>query len=309
MCNRGRYWGIAALAVALSAAVVTPPQAGTSSEGETAGVREFMERAGGPPAGVNTVDGVVSQVFADRHMIALIELPPGHVDRMPKGDNPAPTPEEIAILKWWINQGADGTKTVKELAATPEITAAIATMAPAVAANPDATTAVAPATPAAGPNAALAAAVAALTEEFPGAVTFESRESSAVTLNAASLRGTLDDAAFAKFAPVVPYLVTADLTASKLTDQGVSDLAAAKNLRLVRLAETPVTDAAIETLLKLPALESINLYGTKVTDAGVLKLAALPKLKRLYLWQTSVTPAAVATLQEKLPNCEIVTGT
>ncbi|MCF7732147.1 MAG: hypothetical protein K9N23_10685 [Akkermansiaceae bacterium] len=246
---------------------------------------------------------------AKSHMIALIELPPGDVDRMPKGDNPAPTPEEISILKWWIDQGADGTKTVKELAATPEITAAIATLAPVVAANPDATTTVAPAAPAAGPDAALAAAVAALTKEFPGAVTFESQESSAVTLSAASLRGTLDDAVFAKFAPVVPYLVTADLTASKLTDQGVSDLAAAKNLRLVRLAETPVTDAAIETLLRLPALESINLYGTKVTDAGVLKLVALPKLKRLYLWQTPVTPAAVATLREQLPNCEIVTGT
>ncbi|MDF1551518.1 MAG: hypothetical protein P1P84_00585 [Deferrisomatales bacterium] len=65
---------IAALAVALSAAVVTPPRADTSSEGATTGVREFMEREGGPPAGVNRVDGVVSQVFADRHMIALIDV-------------------------------------------------------------------------------------------------------------------------------------------------------------------------------------------------------------------------------------------
>ena len=54
--------------------------------------------------------------------------------------------------------------------------------------------------------------------------------------------------------------------------------------------------------------ESINFYGTKVTDTGILKLAAMPNLKRLYLWQTAVTPEAVKSLQEKLPDCEIVTG-
>jgi hypothetical protein len=52
----------------------------------------------------------------------------------------------------------------------------------------------------------------------------------------------------------------------------------------------------------------VNFYGTKITDSGILKLGAIPKLKRLYLWQTAVTPAAVKALQEKLPECEIVTG-
>jgi hypothetical protein len=76
----------------------------------------------------------------------------------------------------------------------------------------------------------------------------------------------------------------------------------------VRLSETGVTDVSIDTLLKLPSLESINFYGTKVTDAGVQKLAAMPNLKHLYLWQTAVTPEAVKALKEKLPKCEIITG-
>ncbi len=74
MCNRERYFFIATLAFALIAAGVTPPQAGTSSGEATTGVRAFMEREGGPPSGVNTVDGVVSQVFADSHMVALIDV-------------------------------------------------------------------------------------------------------------------------------------------------------------------------------------------------------------------------------------------
>jgi uncharacterized membrane protein len=246
-------------------------------------------------------------------LVKLTELPLDDIDHMPPEGKPQPTPEELTVLKWWIDQGADATKTVKDLPATPAVTAALATLAPAAAATPAGSGAAAPTAPPAaaipGPDEALKTAVAALAKEFPGSVTFESQESKLVTFTAASLRGTLDDAVFAKFAPIFPQLVTADFSATKITDQAVAQLAGATKLRMLRLAATPVTDAAIETLLKLPALESINLYGTKITDAGALKLAALPNLKRLYLWQTAVTPAAVTALREKLPQCEIVTGT
>ena len=122
------------------------------------------------------------------------------------------------------------------------------------------------------------------------------------------MRGKFDDTDFGKLASVLPALVSADLSATLITDKSVSMLGAAKNLRQLRLAETGVTDAAIDSLLQLPALDSLNLYGSKVTDTGILKLASMPSLKRLYLWLTAVTPEGVKALQEKLPDCEIVTG-
>jgi hypothetical protein len=246
-------------------------------------------------------------------MIGLIELPPDDTYRMPPPGKPTLTPEELVVVKWWINQGADATKTVKELLATPESSSALAKLAPATASPatpvPAAKPVPAATTPGSAVDETLATAVAALDKEFPGAVSFESQQAPALVLSAASLRGTLDDAAFAKFAPVLPQLVSADLTATKLTDQGVASLKAATRLRVVRLGETAVTDAALDTLAQLPALESVNLYSTQVTDAGLAKLAALPKLTRLYLWQTAVSPAAVSALKEKLPACEVITGT
>lgn len=239
-------------------------------------------------------------------MVSLIELPTEDAYRMPPPGKPGMTAEEITIIKWWISQGADPTKTVKELSATGEATPALDQLA-------SATATVAPATakPTAAPAAAdeaLQLAITALDKEFPGVVSLESQQSSAVVLNGASLRDTLDDAAFARFAPVLPQLVSADLNAAKLTDQGVASLKAAPRLRVVQLAETEVTDAAIDTLVQLPELESVNLYATKITDAGFAALAALPKLKRIYVWQTAVTPAAIAALKERLPACEIITG-
>ena len=128
------------------------------------------------------------------------------------------------------------------------------------------------------------------------------------TFTAVSLRATFDDAGFSKLEKLLPYLVTLDLSATKITDRSLAMLSSAVQLRMIRVAETSITDASMDTLSKLSALESINLYGTKVSDAGVNKLAAMPNLKRLYLWQTAVTPEAIKSFKEKLPNCEVITG-
>ena len=150
--------------------------------------------------------------------------------------------------------------------------------------------------------------MATLSKQYPGAISFEAQQSSLITFTAVSLRKNFDDAGFDKLKPVISQLVTLDLSATSITDQSVGQLASAKSLRVVRLSETAVTDASIDSLLAIPTLESINLYGTKVTDVGVSRLATMPQLKHLYLWQTAVTPEAIKSLQEKLPNCQIVTG-
>ena len=253
--------------------------------------------------------GIEPGKSAASNILIRMALPKDDDEHMPPEGKPAIEDHEIAIIKWWIDNGADPKKSIKDFEVPAAIKEAIAKLTPGSApASADDSESVAPAPVAAGPNEALKASVAGISKEFPGALSFESQQSSLLTFTAVSLRGNLDDAGFKKLAPVTSQFVTVDLSATKITDQGVAQLASSKNLRLIRLAETGVTDAVIDTLLKIPSLESINLYGTKVTDAGVSKLAALTHLKRLYLWQTAVTPEAIKTLKEKLPACEIITG-
>ncbi len=244
---------------------------------------------------------------AKSHIIERIELPKDDEDHMPPEGKPAIEAHEIAVLKWWIDSGADAKKAVNEIEIPTPINEAIAKLA-AAGSTQAAQPAVKEAPKPTGPDAALQSAVSGISKEFPGALTFESQQSSALTFTAVSLRGNFDDAGFKKLEKLLPHLVTLDLSATKVTDHSIALLASASQLRMIRLAETSITDASIESLLKLPSLESINLYGTKVTDAGVSKLSALPNLKRLYLWQTAVTPEAVKALKAKLPSCEIITG-
>lgn len=250
---------------------------------------------------------------AESNIVVRMELPKDDEEHMPPEGKPDIEDHELAVIKWWIESGADPAKSLKDFDVPAPVKEALAKIAPAGGSAAPGKSEAPRETAAghgsgAGPDEALKSSVAGISKEFPGALSFESQQSALLTFTAVSLRGNLDDAAFKKLESVTPQFVTVDLSATKITDQGVAQLGSSKNLRLIRLAETGVTDATIDTLLKLPTLESINLYGTKVTDAGVSKLAAMGNLKRLYLWKTAVTPETIKTLQEKLPKCEIVTG-
>lgn len=249
-------------------------------------------------------EGIEPGNAEDSNIVYRAELPEDDEEHMPPDGKKGFDPHELAIVKWWITEGADPKKTVGELTVSDEIRAALGKLDLSVATSGE--TAAAP--KADNASAELLATVAKLGEEFPGGLTFESQSSSNLTFTGVSMRKNLTDELFAKLGPVIPKMVAIDLSASSVTDASVALLSPATDLKMVRLAETGITDAAIDTLVKLQKLESINLYGTKVTDAGVKKLSALPNLKRLYLWQTAVTPAAIGELQKALPELEIVTG-
>jgi uncharacterized membrane protein len=248
---------------------------------------------------------------AKSNVVMRSELPVDDDDRMPPDGKPGMDESELMVVKWWIDNGADPKKTLADFEVPAAIQDALSKL-PTAKASSEAAKSTADSGSTSGPAApvdeAFQTAVAGYAKEFPGALAFESQQSSLLTFTAVSMRGNLDDATFKKLEPVTAKFVSVDLSATKITDQAVSQLAAAKDLKLIRLPETSVTDACIDTLVTLPALESINLYGTKVTDAGVSKLSTMLQLKRLYLWKTAVTPEAIQALKEKLPNCEIITG-
>jgi hypothetical protein len=240
----------------------------------------------------------------DSNIVYRPELPEDDEEHMPPEGKKDIEEHELAVVKWWINEGADPAKKVGELKLTEEIRAAIGKLDLGIGASE-----VAVAEEVSDlPSDDLRATVSNLSADFPGGLSFESQSSANLTFTGVSLRKNLTDELFAKLDPVLSKMVAVDLSATSVTDASIAKLAAATNLRMVRVSETGITDASMDTLAKLTKLESVNLYGTKVTDAGVKKLTALPNLKRLYLWQTAVTPEAIAEIKKALPAVEIVTG-
>lgn len=253
--------------------------------------------------------GLVAGDAAKSNIVIRCELPIDDDERMPPDEKPGLTPEQLTVIKWWINAGASPTVKLSEAKAPADVAAIIAKQAPVVK-KPSAP---APSTSEAAPKAdnqrdALKAAMAEVQKSFPGAVQFESQDSAGLTFTAVSMRGKFSDDDTAKLGPVMTGLVSADFSSAVITDKSLALLAPAKGLRALRLSETKVTDAGMDAIAKMASLESLNIYGTEVTDAGLQKLAALPQLKKLYVWRSKVTPAGIEELKKKLPQCVIEAG-
>lgn len=259
--------------------------------------------------------GIEPGSAAKSNVIVRIEKPEDDDERMPPEGKPGLEEHELVVLKWWLDAGAPVDKKFGEMNPPQEVRDAVAKLAPparkgheAETANREEQATEEAADAVSAERAKLEELVAKVNKELPGAVTFESRESNGVVFTAVSVRQSFGDEAFAKLEPLLPHLVSVDLSATQVGDAAVAKLAAATRLRMLRLSETKITDAAVEGLAKLPELESLNLFGTAVGDQAVQKLGGHPKLKRLYLWQTKVTPEGVDALKKAMPGCEVVLG-
>lgn len=241
---------------------------------------------------------------AGSRIIQRIELPEDDEEHMPPEGKPDIGAHELTLLKWWIDQGAEEAKTLSAMTLTDEVRAALAKwgpLSPTPSPQPSSSSLLSPEPP----DTALVDAVRQLRERFPAAISFESVGSSAVVFSAASLRKRFDDASLERLVPVIPQLVSLDLTATSVTDRGLAVLASAKQLRQLKLGETAIGDEVLPMLSGLPSLQSLNLYGTRVTSAGIDSLRNCAALSHLYLWDTAVDSDAVGRLQQFLPDCRI----
>ena len=92
------------------------------------------------------------------------------------------------------------------------------------------------------------------------------------------------------------------LNNTQVTDAGLKELAALKNLASLYLDNTKVTDAGMKELAVLKNLTTLSLDRTQVTDAGIKELATLKNLTTLKLDSAKVTDAGLKELQKALPK-------
>jgi uncharacterized membrane protein len=253
-------------------------------------------------------EGMVPGDAEKSAIVERISLPLEDDDHMPPDGKKQIEAHELVLIKWWLDQGGLPTTKLADMATTPEVELALSKrVTPAQLAAEKAQQEAAEKRQHSA-RTAISGKVEGLQKDFPGAISFEAQNSSSVVFSAVSMRSAFANEHLAKLGPVIPAMVSLDLSGTKVDDAGLRGLESASQLRMLRLSETGVTDAGLDIVAKMNTLESLNLYGTAITDAGLDKLGSLGKLKHLYLWQTKVTDAAVAALQKKLPGCEIVRG-
>lgn len=223
-------------------------------------------------------------------------LPLHHDDHMPPAGKPQPTPDELALLRWWIAQGADFQKTLGEMTLTPEVEAIVFQKENTVR-NPVFDLKIEPAD--ASDLAKLRAAGASV---MPLGV-----ESPWLAVSFAGNR-KLDEKALAALRNAAEQIVDLDLSNTNLDDRLLAALPALPHLTRLHLAQTAVGDAGLAKSGNSPFLEFLNLTGTKVGDAGLESLSGLKNLRALYAWRTGATAEGLARLEAQIPGLKTDAG-
>ncbi|GAB3706648.1 ribonuclease inhibitor [Spirosoma flavus] len=245
-------------------------------------------------------------------LVKVCLLPEEDDHHMPPKGKPQLEESQIALLTWWIDQGAPFNKKVSELAVNDAIRPVLASLGgggPVEAGgNAVATKGPAPESPVLTMK--VPAADPKVMEEVKktGLLVLPiSKEQNQLEVSAVNAR-SFSDAQAAVLPKLSNQIVWLKLSDTQISDATLAQIAKLKNLQKLHLEQTKITDAGLKQLKGLSNLEYLNLYGTSVSDAGLAELASMKSLKTVYLWQTKVTESGLAMLKKALPNLEIVGG-
>ena len=250
-------------------------------------------------------EALVAHDIEASYMITTIMLPEEDDMHMPPKEKPQITPEELKILKWWIEMGAPENTKLSEVAEVPEeITLAIATLK-----TPEELEAERQQIRLAKEQAEklfkekrakLQSALASVNEAFPGSLRYSSQEDTNLVFNSVSYRKQFKGSDLQLLEDVAEDVMELDISSTTISDEDMVHLAKFTNLKNLKINETKITDEALKTIGKLENLRSLNLYGTEVSDAGITELSGLKHIEKIYLWNTKVTQGGADSLRKSL---------
>ncbi len=248
-------------------------------------------------------DGKVinTQIADSSELIRRLLLPKEDDDHMPPRQKHQPSEKQIALLHWWIQQGADTGKHVKDLQQPEKLKPIL------LALQNDHKEIKAPENIPKDP-----------VEKADGKTIEQLKNKSVIVMPVAQNSNYLmanfvtataiNDNDLALLLPIKRQLVWLKIGDTKISDSALTFIGQCTNLTLLQLNNTNITDAGLVQLKNLSQLQSLNLVGTKVTAQGIAALKGLKKLQSLYLYQTEIKGKDWAILKSQFPKTMLDTG-
>jgi len=234
-------------------------------------------------------------------MIKRLMLPTDNDDHMPPKEKSQPSESQIALLYWWITNGAALDKKVNQLPQDDKIKPML--LALQNVSNEIKQASDLPTTPVDPVDANIVKQL----KEHNILVLPVSLNSNYVVVNFIN-DTTVDNNDLQLIAQLSKQLVSLKLSGTNISDEGLKTIAKCNNLIKLFLDDTPVTDNGLQNLTALANLRYLNLVNTKVTAKGVMQLKTMSKLASIYLYKTLITKNDWARLQHAFSKARLDSG-
>ncbi|MBA4853640.1 c-type cytochrome domain-containing protein [Emticicia sp. BO119] len=255
----------------------------------------------------------VANKVDESEFIKRILLPESDDDHMPPKGKIQISENDLALMKWWIEQGAPFDKKVSQIQISESVKPILASLGGE---GPDSNL------PANGipqdkfvvEEKLLATTVSAIDQK----ILAELKKSGALVLPFAQNNNFIEISYInnSKFSDNQANIIAnapeqtlwLKLNDTQITDKTLIEVAKLTNLTRLHLEQTKITDSGLKELSTLKNLEYLNLIGTTISDKGINNLSSLKNLKKLYLWKTNVTTVGAEQLKKSLPGVKIDLG-
>jgi uncharacterized membrane protein len=235
-------------------------------------------------------------------MMERLLLPPEDKDHMPPKERKQLSEAEIKLIHWWIEQGADFTKKVKDYGSSDSIRPLFASLQIQDERKNIPNDEV--------PNVAVPPADNKLLDSIRSKgilalpVAKENNYLLASFINASDPA----DSTIRLLEGLQQQLLFLKMGGAKVGDSALISVGKLFNLVRLNLEYTSISDTGLKFLGNLNNLQYINLVGTRVTAKGIIQLNGLKKLKTIYLFKTSIQPQDWDIIKRALPQVLIDTG-
>jgi mono/diheme cytochrome c family protein/uncharacterized membrane protein len=235
-------------------------------------------------------------------MINRILLPTANEDHMPPVQKPQLTKDEVALLHWWIESGANFTAAVKNTKQTAAIKGLLASYSNGANTSNQAASIL----PSKNASPIAADILAQLNKEGISVVPVVHGSNyvranligvEKITTHTIELLSTISD-----------QLLQLNASYTGITNEHLTALSNCKQLKQLFLNSTAITDKGLNALAGLENLETLSITQTKTTEAGINGLGSLKNLKKVFLYGTGFTKGSLTQLQKKIQGLIIDTG-
>jgi uncharacterized membrane protein len=234
-------------------------------------------------------------------MMKRLLLPVDNDDHMPPKEKPQPSENQLALIHWWITNGASFNKKVSELSQDDKIKQALIALQNVSSEIKQASDL--PLTPVAPVDENIIKQL----KEKNILVLPVSLSSNYVAVSCIN-DTIIDNNDLQLIAQLSKQLVSLKLSGTNITDDGLKTIGQCNNLIKLFLDDTPVTDNGLKNLIALTNLRYLNLVNTKVTAKGISELKSLPKLRSVYLYKTLISKQDWPVLQQLFPKTKLDSG-
>jgi uncharacterized membrane protein len=246
-------------------------------------------------AGIHAGNADSSEIY--RRLI----LPEDDDDRMPpKGKTPM-TGAETALLKYWIQKGADMKMNVVDLRADSTTNGMVSHILPELKRYRRKEMI------AHAKNEQLQKSLDTVARQLNINIRKDTAaEEELFTISMKFPPARLTNEQLRELAPFRDVFSKMSLVSSGIEDDGLYHIGEMSNLKELYLQKTNLNGTGLVYLKNLKQLEVLNLSYTKIDDKAALELLNIPNLREVYLFQTKASPDVVKALQEYKPTLRIL---